>query len=102
MSDEKRRQFRLLDPQLLVEKTESRNGHWVTSGQVSIEVVRGDDLAVGNFNFPFVDAESREDAADQATQQLRSILDALARHLGPSETTGTGKDGAPTEKASAA
>jgi hypothetical protein len=82
MSDDKRRQFRLLDPQLTVEKTEARNGKWVTSGQVSIEVVRGDDVSAGSLVFPFVDAESREDATDQAMKQFQLVLEALERHFG--------------------
>ena len=81
MSDDKRKQFRLLDPQLTVEKTEARNGRWVTSGQVSIELVRGDDISAGSLVFPFVDAESREDATDQAMTQLQSVLEALERHF---------------------
>jgi hypothetical protein len=82
MSDERRRQFRFLDPQLTVEKTEARNGQWVTSGQVAVEIMRGDDVSIGSLVFPFIDAESRDDATDQAMSQLRSVLDALERHLG--------------------
>jgi hypothetical protein len=82
MSEDKRRQFRLLDPELSVDKTEAKGGRWVTSGQVLLEVMRGDEFSAGRLAFPFVDAESREDATGQAMRQLELVLEALRRHVG--------------------
>ena len=82
MSDEKRRQFRFLDPQISIEKTEAKAGRWVTSGQISLEIVRGDEFSAGSLVFPFVDAESRDDATDQAMRQLNLVLQALQNKFG--------------------
>ena len=77
MTAEKRRQFSITEPELIVEKTEALNGQWVTSGQARYEILRGDDYVAGNLSFPFKDAKSRDDAIAQASEQLELVLNVL-------------------------
>ena len=79
---DKRRVIVEMEPVLAIEKMEAKPGRWVASGRISIPIARGDETTLGGLEFPFHDAENREDAIGQVVDQLEAVIAELSNLTG--------------------
>ena len=79
---DKRRVIVEMEPVLAIEKMETKPGRWVASGRISIPIARGDETNLGGLEFPFHDAENREDAIGQVVDQLEAVIAELSNLTG--------------------